>query len=81
MVEQKGSIIKRVLHFIKGHGFILFIGLVAGRILGEEQLSKLEMAEGIWFWIGSYFLGVFVLAVAFIINRSRQLVLGKGNEK
>ncbi len=81
MAEQKGRKINQILNFIKGHGFILFIGLVAGKILGEEKLSKYEMADGIWFWIGSYFLGVFVLIAAFIINGFRQRVLGKGDEE
>jgi hypothetical protein len=77
------SLTKTVLNLIKKHGFILFMGFVAGRILGEENFSKFvgEPVGWFWFWAGSYILGLLVLIISFIINRARQKVLEKGENE
>jgi hypothetical protein len=77
------SVTKIVLKFIKPHGFVLFVGLVSGRILGEENFSKFlgDPANGFWFWVGSYGLGVLVLSGSFIINKFRQQICGKGEDE
>ena len=77
------SLTKTVLNLIKKHGFILFMGFVAGRILGEENFSKFvgEPVGWFWFWAGSYGLGVIVLFCSFIINKLRQQVCGKGEDE
>jgi hypothetical protein len=77
------SVTKTVSNLIKTHGFVLFVGLIAGRILGEENFSKFlgEPAKGFWFWAGSYGLGVIVLFCSFIINKLRQQVCGKGEDE
>jgi hypothetical protein len=77
------SATKTVLKFAKTHGFILFVGLVSGHILGEEKSSTFlgEPAKGFWFWLGSYGLGLLVLFSSFILNKLRQQICGKGEDE
>jgi hypothetical protein len=82
MIEEKrspkGGRLKRFLAVVSGHGFVLFIGLLAGRLIGKEELRNLGISDGFWFWIGTYFLGWFVLLIAFFLNKCRERVLGNG---
>ena len=80
---NKKHVTKEVLKFIKIHGFALCIGLVAGRLIGEENFSKFlgEQANGFWFWFGSYGLGLLVLFSASLINGLRQKICGKGENE
>ncbi|HUV58809.1 MAG TPA: hypothetical protein VMW09_01700 [Desulfatiglandales bacterium] len=83
MEKDSKNIAKSVFKFIKTHGFVLFVGLISGRILGEESFSKFlgESIRGFWFWVGSYGLGWVVLMLAYIINGLRQKVCGKGKNE
>ena len=79
MEEGFQSITKAILKSIKGHGFVLLVGLVAGHAMGKANFSKFIAgpAKGLWVWIGSYFLGWLVLFGAYMINRLRQHACGK----
>ena len=83
MEKNRKTVTKEVLKFIKTHGFVLFVGLIFVRILGEENFSKFlgEPAKGFWVWAGSYGLGWLVLFIAYIINGLRQQVCGKGKNE
>ena len=80
---NKKFVIKEGLKFVKAHGFILCIGLVAGRLIGEDNFSKFlgTQANGFWFWFGSYGLGVLVIWIAFMINWFWEKIWGKGESE